>query len=131
MKFYKRIRSFLILILVTAVLLLLFRTVFMLGYVPTGSMEPTLKAGSMILGLRCFDEPQKGDIVVFRHEDSYLVKRVAAVEGDSIEYQGEVVTVPKECYYMLGDNEGESYDSRYWDEPFIRRDSVVAVVLFH
>ena len=45
---------------------------FMLGYVPTGSMEPTLKAGSMILGLRCFDEPQKGDIVVFRHEDSYL-----------------------------------------------------------
>ena len=131
MRIYKRIRSFFIDKLVTAVLHLIFRNVFKLGYVPTSSMEPTLKTGSMILGLRCFDELQKGDIVVFHHEDSYLVKRVAAVEGDSIEYQGEVVTVPKECYYMLGDNEGESYDSRYWDEPFIRRDSVVAVVLFH
>lgn len=131
MRIYKRIKPFLLPILITVAFIFLLRTVFMLGYVPTSSMEPTLKTGSMILGLRCFDELQKGDIVVFHHEDSYLVKRVAAVEGDSIKHRGEMLTVPEDSFYMLGDNSEDSCDSRYWDEPFIRRDSVVAVVLFH
>ena len=59
-----------------------------------------------------------------------MVKRIAAVGGDRIEHNGEVITVPAGCYYMLGDNSSDSFDSRYWDDPFIPRDDVIAIVLF-
>ena len=54
-------------------LLLVFRFVLFLGYVPSSSMEPSLQAGSYILALRVFDEPKKGDVVVFQHEGRLLV----------------------------------------------------------
>ena len=60
---------------VTLVILILFRFVFLLGYVPTASMEPTLKTGSLILGVRVWRDIRKRDIIVFRHNKEYLVKR--------------------------------------------------------
>ena len=108
----------------------LFRFVLMVGYVPSGSMEPTLKTGSLILALRIHPEPEVGDIAVFEYGDTLMVKRIAAVGGDRIEHNGEVITVPPGCYYMLGDNSSDSFDSRYWDDPFIPRDDVIAIVLF-
>lgn len=108
----------------------LFRVVLMIGYVPSGSMEPTLKTGSLILALRIHPEPEVGDIAVFEYGDTLMVKRIAAVGGDRIEHNGEVITVPAGCYYMLGDNSSDSFDSRYWDDPFIPRDDVIAIVLF-
>ena len=50
--FFKRIKPYLAPIIITLVALILFHVVFMLGYVPSDSMEPTLEAGSLILGLR-------------------------------------------------------------------------------
>lgn len=44
------------------IIIVLFQSVFLLGYVPTASMEPTLKTGSLLLGLRLFDELETGDI---------------------------------------------------------------------
>lgn len=73
--------------------------IFMLGYVPTESMEPTLKTGSLILGLRLFDDLENGDIIIFRHDGSYLVKRVAACAGDTFVHQNTIVTVPESSYY--------------------------------
>ena len=108
----------------------LFRFVLMIGYVPSGSMEPTLKTGSLILALRIHPEPEVGDIAVFEYGDTLMVKRIAAVGGDRIEHNGEVITVPAGCYYMLGDNSSDSFDSRYWDDPFIPCDDVIAIVLF-
>ena len=55
----------------TLVVLVLFHSIFMLGYVPTESMEPTLETGSLILGLRIFDELETGDIIIFRRDGSY------------------------------------------------------------
>lgn len=108
----------------------IFRFVLMVGYVPSGSMEPTLKTGSLILAIRIHPEPEVGDIAVFEYGDTLMVKRIAAVGGDRIEHNGEVITVPAGCYYMLGDNSSDSFDSRYWDDPFIPRDDVIAIVLF-
>lgn len=59
-----------------------------------------------------------------------MVKRIAAVGGDRIEHNGVVISVPPVCYYMLGDNSSDSFDSRYWDDPFVPRDDVIAIVLF-
>ncbi len=111
------------------VLFLLFRFVFFLGYVPTSSMEPAISEGSLILGLRIHDEPEKGDIVVFRRDGKYLVKRIAAVPGDTVERDGETETVPEDHWYLLGDNSKESYDARYWEDPFVPTEDIKAVVL--
>lgn len=39
---------------------LLFRFVFIVGYVPSASMEPTLKEDSFIFGVRVYDDIEKG-----------------------------------------------------------------------
>ena len=101
----------------------------MFGYVPTASMEPTLETGSLILGLRLFGELETGDIIIFRHDNSYLVKRIAACEGDTLVYQNAIVTVPENCFYVLGDNVENSHDSRYWDNPFVSYEDVIAKLL--
>ena len=67
---------------------ILFQTVLLIGYVPTASMEPTLKEGSFILGFRHYGKLKSGDIVVFKHEGAQLVKRIAAVPGESIIVDG-------------------------------------------
>lgn len=101
----------------------------MLGYVPSSSMEPTIKTGSLILGLRHQTEFKKGDIIIFKHEKSYLVKRIAAVSGETVEINGEYITIPDDHFYMLGDNQNESYDSRFWKTPFISTEEIVAKLL--
>ena len=114
---------------VTLVVLVLFHSIFMLGYVPTESMEPTLETGSLILGLRIFDELETGDIIIFRRDGSYLVKRIAACAGDTIDHQNSIVTVPDNCYYVLGDNAENSHDSRYWADPYVSHEDVIAKLL--
>ena len=114
---------------ISLLILILFRFVFLLGYVPTASMEPALKTGSLLLGERVWGDIQKGDIIVFQHNKEYLVKRVEAVEGDLIESNGENLVVPEGGFYVLGDNGQCSYDSRYWEYPFVMNDDIVAKVI--
>lgn len=109
--------------------IVLFRCVLFIGYVSTASMEPTLKTDSLFFGIRIVDSIEVGDIIVFRHDEKLLVKRVAAVGGDIIEENSQTLTVPAECFYVLGDNTEHSYDSRCWKEPFVERQDVLAVVI--
>ena len=126
---FRKIRSFIIPVAITLTVVILFHSIFFLGYVPTESMEPTLKTGSLILGLRCCDDLQNGVIIIFRHDGSYLVKRIAACEGDSLIHQETEVTVPENCFYVLGDNTDSSHDSRYWENPFVSYEDVMAKLL--
>lgn len=129
MKRSKKLCQILIPLSITVMVIVLFRYVLIIGYVPTSSMEPTLKTNSLFLGLRIVDSIEVGDIIVFRHDEKLLVKRVAAVGGDMIEHNGQVLTVPEDCFYMLGDNAEHSYDSRCWKEPFVEKQDVFAVVI--
>lgn len=128
MKKSKKLCQILIPLSVTIMVIVLFRCVFFIGYVPTASMEPTLKTDSIFLGIRIVGSIEVGDIIVFRHDEKLLVKRVAAVDGDVIEHNGQTLTVPEDCFYVLGDNTEHSYDSRYWAKPFVALKDVVAKV---
>lgn len=102
--------------------------------VPSSSMETTLMPGDMIVTVRV-DALRRGDIVVFRHNGEYLVKRVAGLPGDELsvadgalflngKYASEPyvlepmrysidppVRVPEGRLLFLGDNRNHSDDS--------------------
>ena len=139
----KRVKPWCIPLGLTLLFYILMSHVFLIGYVPTASMEPTLPQESFILGIRIFDEPQVGDIIVFEKDDSLLVKRIAAGPGDEADlsqlsymttvpipvWDEPVITVPDGCYFVLGDNAQNSWDSRYWEDSFISKQQVVAKLI--
>lgn len=82
-----------------------------------------------------------------------MVKRVIGIEGDSIHLVDRMVfvngvrisepyarwhkggisskqafVVPSQSLFLLGDNRDESYDSRFWKDPFVSVDRVVGPV---
>lgn len=124
----KKLLPILIPVFCAVLVLVLFRFVFYLGYVPTASMEPTIHQGSLILGLRQFGELHTGDVVIFRHDGRTLVKRIAAGPGETYILNGSPVTVPPGRYLLLGDNTKDSYDARYWEDPFIPEKDMIAII---
>ena len=145
MSIWKRVRPWIIPAVVTLLFCLVLRFVVLIGYVPSASMEPTIRQDSLIFGWRIHNSPKVGDIVVFEKDDVLQVKRVAAGPGNIVDYSSleymdslpipernmSVVTVPAGCYFLLGDNVQNSLDSRYWDNPFISEDQIVAIIPQH
>lgn len=141
-KIWKRVKPWSVPICLTLLSYVLLQHVFLLGYVPSASMEPTLQEGSFIFGLRIFETPTVGDIIVFVKDGTLQVKRIAAGPGDKIEltkleymdslpipnWTDPLLTVPAGHFYVLGDNTQNSYDSRYWEDPFIAEEQIVAVL---
>lgn len=125
-----RKKWFLIPLLCFVLVLSLFRYVIYIGYVPTDSMEPTIMAGDKIFGIRILGELEVGDVIIFEYEGTYMVKRIAAVPGDTLKINREEIKIPKDCYYVLGDNYWNSFDSRYWQEPYITYDDIVAKIIY-
>lgn len=125
----KQYRNILIPLVSIALALGFFRSVLFLGYVPSASMEPTIKEGSFVLGMRLFNELQTGDIIIFEHDRRLLVKRIAASPGESVVAGDGTAIVPENSYYVLGDNIDNSYDSRYWKDPFVPEKSIIAKLI--
>ena len=139
---WKRVKPWWIPAGLTLLVFILLRYVFLIGYVPTESMEPTLPKGSFLLGLRIFEEPKVGDIIVFEKDGALLVKRIAAEPGDQVDlsqltymtslpipvWDETIIPVPEGCYFVLGDNTQNSWDSRYWQDPYLKGKDIIAIV---
>ena len=141
----KRVRGWVVPISLTLFVFVLMKAVFFVGYVPTASMEPTLKTGSYIFGIRNTSKLETGDIIVFHHDGQLLVKRIAGCPGDEIDrrdlaymktvaipvWNDPLLTVPDGCYFVLGENAENSIDSRYWDNPYVNQADIVARILIN
>ena len=73
-------------------------------------------------------------------DDAELATAAVYVNGEKLEesylkepmlYTGDMeFEVPEDCYFFLGDNRNNSLDARYWEDPYISEDKLVAKVLF-
>lgn len=121
---------------VALILFLIIRSFLVEAFkIPTGSMENTLLVGDFLLvnkavygaqvpftnlRLPAFDEPEKGDVVVFRYPrdpSKNYVKRLIGVPGDTLAMRAGVL-------YVNGEQQGEDYvrhvqpDGDHYDPQF-------------
>lgn len=128
---------------------------FIFSYVPTDSMEPTISKGGRTVGYKFCHKYKKGDVILFENnQQEKCVKRIIGTGGDCIEIKdGRLYinqkmitetyilddssngtdgkwTVPKDCFFVMGDNRKTSRDSRQWTQPFIKKKDIAAVCIF-
>jgi len=109
--------------------------------IPTVSMAPTILRGDYIYATKLRGAVRHGDIVVYHHDRLKFVKRVVGLPGDTLAMRNDSLfvngqrtpepyatpsedrpqyaswgplTVPPHSYFVLGDNRGESLDSRFY-----------------
>lgn len=79
------------LILLAAIILINFRFDFF--YIKTGSMEPELPVGSVVMIDPCV-RPKLGDIFAYENHGSTVIHRIVGMEGGSYIFQGDANPSP-------------------------------------
>lgn len=105
-----------------------------------------------------FSDPERFDIIIFRYPDDesqLFIKRIIGLPGETVEIRNGSIyingseepledvetkepmegsfgpyTVPKDCYFVMGDNRNNSRDSRYWEHTFVTRDEILGKAVF-
>ena len=153
----KEVRDYVFLIILAfALAFLMNKFVYANAEVPTGSMIPVVQPNDRLIVNRLaylFEEPKRGDIVMFAfpddEKDNYL-KRIIGLPGEKVEIKNGLVyindsekpldepyindppngnygpyNVPEGCYFMLGDNRDESKDARFWNNTYVKKEKIV------
>lgn len=160
-KIIKEVFSWIIIFAIAYIIALLIdRFIIFKVEVPSGSMESTIMTGDRVVTFRLsylFNDPKRGDIVVFPYPDDEevdYIKRIIGLPGDKIEIKEGVlyineepyeedylnepmvegdfgpVIVPEESYFMMGDNRNTSRDARAWKNKFVELDKIKGKAIF-
>jgi len=148
-------------LIVLAIAYLILNVVMVKAVVQGDSMEPILSDGDVVFCNRLtysFNPPERYDIVVVPAKDgSYIVKRVMALPGNTIqinnfgkvEVNGQVLAddpgfgiimdkgsikdplkLETEEFFVMGDNRNSSIDSRHSEVGIIKRSQFIGRVSF-
>lgn len=90
-------------------------------------MQPTLQSGQYVLARKTNQDIGNGDVIIIQVNNKQIVKRVAALPNERISYNGKEIALHKDEYYVLGDNQEHSVDSRLFGP--IKKEQIIGKVL--
>ena len=141
------------------IIVVLLIAIYVVGFqqIVGSSMKPSFNNQDIVLIDKLsyrFSNIKRGDVISFYYSDSkFLVKRVIGLPGEVVEYiNGElfidgikvdepylkgIVTedfsfdkIPEDMYFVLGDNRGDSLDSRDEKVGLIQKGDIIGKIIF-
>lgn len=121
------------------------------------SMRESLHNGDILILNKLDKSYERFDVVVINYNKSKLVKRIIGLPGENIEYKNNklyinnkniddvqtirtldfsleelysINKIPEDHYFVMGDNRGNSLDSRDYRVGLIKKEDIVGVTIF-
>lgn len=133
----ENIKMLIMIVVPLVVGILISQFVIQISHVSGSSMYPTIQDKSYVLVKKWSHDYHRGQIIIAKNEGIELIKRIAGVPGDTIEFKDNTlyvngkeakfynyhgieakkftkITLKEDQYLIIGDNFAESYDGRYF-----------------